>query len=403
MTAAQPAAKALDFNDEQNRSKTVDNAPECNPPEKSKDTTPKKKLGLYIGKFPWWITEQDILRMAINVGVQDVVEVKFAENKMNGLSKGYVEVVVSSEGSMKLLLDKVPKCTLGGENIICRHASPDNLTLFEDLDKQNSSPHPASSNMNDSGCSFLPQNPFDSTVPEQFFSQFGTTDSSVPNPFVNSPPPLLHMPPPPMLPFMFLNTMKSPGIPNFNLNSVGEIAGTSQEWHSNSTSNSNEKTDKEFEELINRNRAVASTAISKAVSGATTGNLKSAMETLLTAISIIKQSRVYQDDRCQAMVTSLKDCLVSIQGDTVKTESEIEGNLQVKGTVKRESGTEGNLQAKKVDVHLEGREINLGALKEAAAALRNALEIGTDMAIETEIDIITKTALRTKKTLWIQR
>lgn len=39
------------------------------------------------------------------------------------------------------------------------------------------------------------------------------------------------------------------------------------------------------------------------------------METLLTAIAIIKQSRVYGDERCQALVTSLKDCLVSIQGD----------------------------------------------------------------------------------------
>lgn len=39
------------------------------------------------------------------------------------------------------------------------------------------------------------------------------------------------------------------------------------------------------------------------------------METLLTAIAIIKQSRVYGDERCQALVTSLKDCLVSIQGN----------------------------------------------------------------------------------------
>lgn len=66
---------------------------------------------------------------------------------------------------------------------------------------------------------------------------------------------------------------------------------------------------------MNRNRAVASSAISKAVSGATAGDLRVAMETLLTAIAIIKQSRVYGDERCQALVTSLKDCLVSIQGN----------------------------------------------------------------------------------------
>lgn len=42
------------------------------------------------------------------------------------------------------------------------------------------------------------------------------------------------------------------------------------------------------------------------------GNMQTAMETLLAAIAIIKQSRAYQDERCQALVTSLKDCLVSI-------------------------------------------------------------------------------------------
>lgn len=45
------------------------------------------------------------------------------------------------------------------------------------------------------------------------------------------------------------------------------------------------------------------------------GNVQTAMETLLAAIAIIKQSRVYQDERCQALVTSLKDCLVSINGN----------------------------------------------------------------------------------------
>lgn len=45
------------------------------------------------------------------------------------------------------------------------------------------------------------------------------------------------------------------------------------------------------------------------------GDLHVAMETLLTAIAIIKQSSVYGDERCQALVTSLKDCLASIQGN----------------------------------------------------------------------------------------
>lgn len=66
---------------------------------------------------------------------------------------------------------------------------------------------------------------------------------------------------------------------------------------------------------MTRNRAVASSAITKAVTAATAGDLRVAMETLLTAIAIIKQSRICEDERCQALVTSLKDCLVSIQGN----------------------------------------------------------------------------------------
>lgn len=84
---------------------------------------------------------------------------------------------------------------------------------------------------------------------------------------------------------------------------------------------------------MNRNRAVTSTAITKAVSSATAGDLQIATETLLTAIAIIKQSRVYEDECCQALVTSLKDCLVSIQGNYVdryvhRTRPVLIGNLK---------------------------------------------------------------------------
>ncbi|VDO62560.1 unnamed protein product [Haemonchus placei] len=64
--------------------------------------------------------------------------------------------------------------------------------------------------------------------------------------------------------------------------------------------------DVEFEEIMNRNRTVASSAISRAVADAAGGDVKSATETILTAISLIKQSRVAQDDRCRVLVVSLQ-------------------------------------------------------------------------------------------------
>ncbi|KAG7265732.1 hypothetical protein CRUP_005247 [Coryphaenoides rupestris] len=96
---------------------------------------------------------------------------------------------------------------------------------------------------------------------------------------------------------------------------ITEIKFAENKSNGQSRGNSTQTSDDDFEELMNRNRTITSTAISKAVSDATTGDMHMAMETLLTAIAVIKQSRVYEDDCCQALVTSLKDCLVSIRGN----------------------------------------------------------------------------------------
>lgn len=109
----------------------------------------------------------------------------------------------------------------------------------------------------------------------------------------------------------------------------------------------------EFEEIMNRNRAISSSAISRAVSDASAGNVHtntgyilykyefycgcdqktktgsqlkqtcnlvlsladygSAIETLVTAISLIKQSKVSADDRCKVLISSLQDCLHGIE------------------------------------------------------------------------------------------
>lgn len=107
----------------------------------------------------------------------------------------------------------------------------------------------------------------------------------------------------------------------------------------------------EFEEIMNRNRAISSSAISRAVSDASAGKKNnfrchlttyllcvcsdvqtnsviqnkawccvlcladygSAIETLVTAISLIKQSKVSADDRCKVLISSLQDCLHGIE------------------------------------------------------------------------------------------
>lgn len=70
----------------------------------------------------------------------------------------------------------------------------------------------------------------------------------------------------------------------------------------------------EFEEIMSRNRTVSSSAIARAVSDAAAGEYSSAIETLATAISLIKQSKVANDERCKILINSLQDTLQGIEG-----------------------------------------------------------------------------------------
>lgn len=69
----------------------------------------------------------------------------------------------------------------------------------------------------------------------------------------------------------------------------------------------------EFEEIMARNRTVSSSAIARAVSDAAASEYSSAIETLVTAISLIKQSKVAQDERCKILISSLQDTLHGIE------------------------------------------------------------------------------------------
>lgn len=69
----------------------------------------------------------------------------------------------------------------------------------------------------------------------------------------------------------------------------------------------------EFEEIMARNRTVSSSAIARAVSDAAAGEYSSAIETLVTAISLIKQSKVAHDERCKILISSLQDTLHGIE------------------------------------------------------------------------------------------
>ncbi|XP_033484856.2 cleavage and polyadenylation specificity factor subunit 7-like [Epinephelus lanceolatus] len=289
-----------------------------------------RKLSLYIGNFPWWTSDKDIICMAQTLGVRDIIEIKFAENKVNGQSRGFAEVVVTSDESFKLLLEKIPKCEINGERVDCRFATRQNLSVFEDMANKRIPLRVNSKDSKDTDPSnkipsLLSQESSPPPIPPLLPSHpLANRFPSLPNPYLSHPPPPFpHMPPnipPPMPPHLYPpHPVHIPSQPPPSLHINPAFFNPAQDGHSSKAysqqKHTPQRTDGDFEELLNRNKAVASSAISKAVSGATAGDLRVAMETLLTAIAIIKQSRVYGDERCQALVTSLKDCLVSIQGN----------------------------------------------------------------------------------------
>ncbi|KAK8763833.1 hypothetical protein V5799_033554, partial [Amblyomma americanum] len=77
----------------------------------------------------------------------------------------------------------------------------------------------------------------------------------------------------------------------------------------------------EFEEIMSRNRTVSSSAIARAVADASAGEFASAIETLVTAISLIKQSKVANDDRCKILISSLQDTLHGIESKSYSSRS----------------------------------------------------------------------------------
>lgn len=78
----------------------------------------------------------------------------------------------------------------------------------------------------------------------------------------------------------------------------------------------------EFEELMSKNRHVSSNAITRAVSDASVGDFSSAIETLVTAISLIKQSKVSGDERCKILISSLQDTLHGIESKSYSARKE---------------------------------------------------------------------------------
>lgn len=70
-----------------------------------------------------WTTDADVENAISGIGVQDLVEVRFHENRANGQSKGFCVITVGSEISARQCMDKLPKKELHGQTPIVTFTS----------------------------------------------------------------------------------------------------------------------------------------------------------------------------------------------------------------------------------------------------------------------------------------
>ncbi|NXI91062.1 CPSF7 factor, partial [Psophia crepitans] len=292
-----------------------------------------KRAAVYVGSFSWVRTPRVSAPWAGVVGVYDVVELKFAENRANGQSKGYAEVVVASENSVHKLLELLPGKILNGDKVEVRLATRQNLSQFEaqarkrglrDLEALGHRswlfPVPPAG---------VPPRAHSRDSMDSVDGRATPTENALPPARVEKPPSVLpffnHLAVPPpgaVPPALHLNPAFFPP-PNAALGPPPDTYGKAMAPYNHSSRELGPPppavSEVEFEEIMNRNRAISSSAISKAVSGASAGDYSDAIETLLTAIAVIKQSRVANDERCRVLLSSLKDCLHGIEAKSYST------------------------------------------------------------------------------------
>ena len=66
-----------------------------------------RKFSVFIGGFTWWTTDEDVMKMLEKIGIEDVHEIKFFDNRANGQSKGFCSASFLSDASAKLAIEKL--------------------------------------------------------------------------------------------------------------------------------------------------------------------------------------------------------------------------------------------------------------------------------------------------------
>ncbi|CAL8095616.1 unnamed protein product [Calicophoron daubneyi] len=376
-----------------------------------------RRVATYVGNLTWWTTDQDLLEAVYGLGINDVLEIKFHENRQNGQSKGFCVMIFGSDQSARIAMEKLPKTEIHGQNPVVTHCTKHNLSIFEkaagcetqqpgrtrsedaytgkitglsagglvnslttrgppplmatptmpaslgfslrnntslmgqaapSVRQMNSSLatnlHQALASQNlHSGLStgqlgqlplsmptvtsvfvpsVVPSTPLQANASGLLSNAFNLSNS-LPTSLAGAPTHVnpSFLPQPVAVPGASLSGAVPTQAALMQLGSTGQSDIRQSHFdnygrpviHTYNPASSGKLSESEFEDILQRNKTVSSSAINRAVQDAASGDYASAIETLVTAISLIKQSKIANDDRCRILINSLQDTLHGIE------------------------------------------------------------------------------------------
>lgn len=306
----------------------------------------------YVGNLTWWTTDEQVINAIQECGVTDFISIKFFENRINGQSKGFALVEVASETSQRLCMERLPNQVLHNQKPIVTFVNKQSLTMFENQARKDmpglaSEDNPRKSYRDNKPKSLPPQGPHiiqgfpppgANVVSAPMIDQNLLQQQALPLPPSGIPPgsiivdamgnviqggvPGMALPggipaPPNSVGGPMQQLPPRPGVaPHINpafipqdAAPIDPVTGVPLQ-----TAGLNEQD----MESMRRNQAVASTAIQRAMTDANRGEFESGIETLVTAISLIKQSTTANTEPAQVLVQSLQDCLQGLEGQLVQ-------------------------------------------------------------------------------------
>uniref|UniRef100_A0A915MPN4 RRM domain-containing protein n=1 Tax=Meloidogyne javanica TaxID=6303 RepID=A0A915MPN4_MELJA len=95
-----------------------------------------KRYCCYIGNMTWWTTDVELEKIVQTFGIDDLIDIKFYENRNNGQSKGFALAVFGSEPSVKTLMEKLPNKQVHEQNLVVLPYTKQSLAKLEEATKR---------------------------------------------------------------------------------------------------------------------------------------------------------------------------------------------------------------------------------------------------------------------------